>query len=202
MSGDRIKDLDKYTIFDSCNGTIKDSGKHVVSADELLSHKVNHELPIPFKTLADLDQIAERDREDGLYRGELMPQMDLKVLHYFLTQLCLQRYPHLVNSFDETSLITLGLLVDQWVEEYLLSFQSQETSTDEEISGSESESESESESDTDHEEDEEESKQEDKDSKRRRVDDDDTDPFKQIIGKGPAQSLAKFTNYRDYPADI
>lgn len=199
MSDPKTKNLNKYTIYDACNGTIKEPLKHILSADELLSRRIDHILPIPFKARSELDQIAETDRADGLYRGELMPKMDLRVMHYFLTQLCLQRYPHLVNCFDETSLITLGLLVDQWVEEYLLSFQSQETPSDEEESESESEPESESESDSD--ESNEDNEQESKTLKRKR-EEEDADPFTQIIGKGPAQTLAKFTNYRDFPADI
>ena len=38
---------------------------------------------------------------------------------YYATQLILAKYPQLMNRFDETSMITLGLLIEQWVEEYL-----------------------------------------------------------------------------------
>lgn len=190
--------LNKYTVYDACNGLIKMSKNHIMSADELLSKKIDHILPIPFKSRNDLEQISEIDTQEGLYNGDLSPQIDLKVLHYFLTQLCLQRYPHLVNCFDETSLITLGLLVDQWIEEYFYSLDREE-----------SDAESDTESDTDSEETEEENvTSDDSESEDNLVSKNDTDTIKyieqskQIIGKGPAQSFAKFLNYKDYPADI
>lgn len=182
-------------MYDACHGIIKEFGTHEVTADELLSRRIDHRVPIPFKTRSELQQIAEKDHQDGLYRGDLMPEIDLKVLHYFLTQLCLQRYPHLVNCFDETSLIMLGLLVDQWVEEYFLSFEVEESSSEEE-SDSDNDSYGDGDSGSDSE-----NEQNHSGLKRKRWDDQ-TDIFKQIIGKGPAESVAKFTNYRDFPADI
>lgn len=185
MSKQSNTNLSKYTVYDVCNGIIKVSRNHIMSADELLSKKIDHILPIPFKSRNDFEQISEIDRQEGLYNGDLTPQIDLKVLHYFLTQLCLQRYPHLTNCFDETSLITLGLLVDQWIEEYFYSMDCEESDTDSE----ETEDGSESYND-------------DSESEDTIVLTDKTETTKQIIGKGPAQTFAKFVNYRDFPADI
>lgn len=195
MSKQSNTNLSKYTVYDACNSIIKVSKNHIMSADELLSKKIDHILPIPFKSRNDFEQISEIDRQEGLYNGDLTPQIDLKVLHYFLTQLCLQRYPHLTNCFDETSLITLGLLVDQWIEEYFYSKNCEESDT---------------ESDTDSE-----GTEDGNESYDTHSESDDgvfltdkpkttnqTDQPKQIIGKGPAQSFAKFVNYRDFPADI
>lgn len=109
------------TIYEACNDLIKEYQHHTVSPDEILAIKTENLLPIPFKTREELSQIAQRDNDDGLYQGDLLPQMDLKVLHYFLTQLCLNRYPQLINSMDETSLITIGLLVEKWVQDFIVS---------------------------------------------------------------------------------
>ena len=108
-------------VYEACCNLITRFNIHTVSADEVLSEKVDNLVPIPFKTREELEQVAERDRRDGLYQGELMPKIDLKVLHYYATQLCLRKYPHLINRFDETSLITIGLLVEKWVKDFLLS---------------------------------------------------------------------------------
>lgn len=107
------------TVYEACSDLIVDYGTHKVSADEVLTQKVNGLVPIPFKTREELEQAGEKDKRDGLFTGELVPSIDLRVLHYFATQLCLQKYPHLAESLDETSMLTLGLLVEQWVKEYL-----------------------------------------------------------------------------------
>lgn len=107
------------TVFEACNDLIVEFGTHVVSADEVLAEKVDHLVPIPFKTREDLEADSAADRADGLFEDELVPRIDLRVLHYFATQLIVQRYPHLIRCFDETSLITLGLLVEKWVKNYL-----------------------------------------------------------------------------------
>lgn len=114
-----------YTIYEACSDLITEYGKHVVSADEVLSQKVGELVPVPFKTREDLDIASSQDRKDGLFEGELVPRIDLRVLHYFATQLILQKYPHLVGALDETSLITLGLLVEKWVKDYLVSQEDQ-----------------------------------------------------------------------------
>ncbi|KAK5781119.1 hypothetical protein RI543_001510 [Arxiozyma heterogenica] len=181
--------LNKYTVYDACNSIIKVSKNHIMPADELLSKKINHILPIPFKSRNDFEQISEIDKQEGLYTGNLAPQIDLKVLHYFLTQLCIQRYPHLINCFDETSLITLGLLVDQWIEEYFYSMDSEESATELDSDSEGTENTSESYDDG--------SESEDATALTNN-----TETSKPIIGKGPAQSFVKFVNYRDFPADI
>lgn len=107
------------TVYEACSDLIVDYGTHKVSADEVLTEKIDGLTPIPFKTREELEQASDKDRKDGLFTGQLIPSIDLRVLHYFATQLCLQRYPHLAESFDETSMLTLGLLVEQWVKDYL-----------------------------------------------------------------------------------
>ncbi|CAR29454.1 hypothetical protein ZYGR_0AD01360 [Zygosaccharomyces rouxii] len=107
------------TVYEACSDLIVDYGTHKVSADEVLTQKVGGLVPIPFKTREELEIASDKDRKDGLFTGELVPSIDLRVLHYFATQLCLQKYPHLTEAFDETSLLTLGLLVEQWVKDYL-----------------------------------------------------------------------------------
>ncbi|AQZ12328.1 RRN10 (YBL025W) [Zygosaccharomyces parabailii] len=111
------------TVYEACSDLIVDYGTHVVSADEVLGQKVGGLVPIPFKSREELERASEKDRNEGLFQGELMPRIDLKVLHYFATQLCLQKYPQLAEAFDETSLICLGSLVEQWVKDYLVSAQ-------------------------------------------------------------------------------
>lgn len=112
------------TVYEACSDLIVEFGTHVVSADEVLAEKVDHLVPVPFKTREDLDADSAKDRADGLFEGEVVPRMDLRVLHYFATQLIVQRYPHLVRCFDETSMITLGLLVEKWVKDYLSEYDS------------------------------------------------------------------------------
>lgn len=139
------------TIYEACHGLIKEFQHHTISPDEILATKTDNLLPIPFKTRDELSEIAKLDNDEGLYQGELLPHMDLKVLHYFLTQLCLNRYPQLINSMDETSLITIGLLVEKWVQDFIVSKKSKqvdEFDTYESDSESASESESESRSDS------------------------------------------------------
>ncbi|QLG73227.1 hypothetical protein HG535_0E03110 [Zygotorulaspora mrakii] len=110
-----------YTVYEACSDRIIDSDNRVVSADEVLAQKVGELVPIPFKTREDLEIASAQDRKDGLFEGELVPRMDLRVLHYFGTQLVLQKYPHLVGAFDETSLIALGLVVEKWVKDSIVS---------------------------------------------------------------------------------
>lgn len=114
------------TVYEACSDLIVEYGTHLVSADEVLAQKVDNLVPIPFRTRENLNQASSTDRKNGLFEGELVPTIDLKVLHYFATQIIIQKYPHLVGSFDETSLITLGLLVEKWVKDYLVA-QNKET---------------------------------------------------------------------------
>lgn len=153
-------------VYEACNDLITEFQSHVVSADEILAQKINYSVPVPFLSRDDLNQYVAKDKQDGLFHGNIMPNIDLRVLHYFFTQLVLQRYPHLINCFDETSLITLGLLIEQWVDEFLISFNNDNC-----------EDSSESDSDNDEE-------------------------SVATIGAGPAESLSKMINYRDYPTDI
>lgn len=111
------------TVYEACSDLIVDYGSHIVSADEVLAQKVGGLVPVPFRTREELRQASENDRSDGLFQGELIPRIDLKVLHYFATQLCLQKYPQLAEAFDETSMICLGLLVEKWVKDYLVAAQ-------------------------------------------------------------------------------
>lgn len=98
-------------VYEACNDLIV-KNKRCVSADEMLAEKIHHLLPIPFLSREDLiSKLGEKE--------SLLPHIDLKVLHYFLTQMILQKYPHLINSFDESSLILIGLLVEYWVKDYL-----------------------------------------------------------------------------------
>ncbi|SCW04348.1 LAFE_0H11562g1_1 [Lachancea fermentati] len=106
------------SVYEACGDLISELGRKV-SADEVLQQKVGNLVPIPFKSRDELELAAHHDKEDGVYTGELVPQVDLKVLHYFATQLIVQKYPHLINCFDETALITLGLMIEKWVEDFL-----------------------------------------------------------------------------------
>ncbi|CCC68524.1 hypothetical protein NCAS_0B04400 [Naumovozyma castellii] len=118
-------------VYEACSDLITEFNTHVISADEVLAEKVDHLVPIPFKTREDLQQ-AETD---GLFSTDLLPNIDLRVLHYFATQLCLQRYPQLINTLEETSLITLGLLVEKWVQDYLTAHQDNEDDGDDDSIG-------------------------------------------------------------------
>ncbi|SCU83560.1 LAME_0C05622g1_1 [Lachancea meyersii CBS 8951] len=111
------------SIYEACGELVEQYGRKV-SADEILSQKINNLVPIPFKSREDLELAAVADKEAGVFSGDLIPQIDLKVLHYYATQLIVQKYPHLINCFDETALITLGLLVEKWVNDYLKQEQS------------------------------------------------------------------------------
>ncbi|SCU99883.1 LANO_0F04170g1_1 [Lachancea nothofagi CBS 11611] len=106
------------SVYEACSDLVEQYGRKV-SADEILSQKINNIVPIPFKSREDLELAAIADKREGVYSGDLIPQIDLKVLHYYATQLIVQKYPHLINCFDETALITLGLLVEKWVDDYL-----------------------------------------------------------------------------------
>ncbi|QLQ79589.1 hypothetical protein HG537_0C02360 [Torulaspora globosa] len=109
------------TIYEACNDLIVEFGTHPISADEVLAEKLDHLVPVVFKSREELAADSERDRAEGLFEGDLVPRIDLRVLHYFATQCIVQKYPHLVRCFDETSMITLGLLVEKWVKDYLVS---------------------------------------------------------------------------------
>ncbi|KAL3233000.1 RNA polymerase I-specific transcription initiation factor RRN10 [Nakaseomyces bracarensis] len=106
------------TVYDACNDLVLEHGRPV-SADEVLSDKLGNCVPVPFKTREELHQLSDVDRKQGVIHGDVVPRIDLRVLHYYATQLILAKYPQLMNTFDETCLITLGLLVEQWVEEFL-----------------------------------------------------------------------------------
>ncbi|CUS21204.1 LAQU0S02e08416g1_1 [Lachancea quebecensis] len=106
------------SVYEACSDLVEQYGRKV-GADEILSQKVNNQVPIPFKSREDLELAALDDKQEGIYSGELAPRIDLKVLHYYATQLIVQKYPHLINCFDETALVTFGLLVEKWVEDYL-----------------------------------------------------------------------------------
>lgn len=108
------------TIYEACNDLVLEFGKRPMSADEVLAQKIDHLVPVPFKSREELAADSEQDRKDGLFEGELVPRIDLRVLHYYATQCILQKYPHLVECFDESSMITFGLLVEKWVREFLV----------------------------------------------------------------------------------
>lgn len=113
------------TVYDACNGNIKH--KHhkkndlPASADEVLAERLDFKVPIPLKSREELSMIAHQDNLQNRYDGDLLPDIDLKVLHYYASQVILQRFPALENRLDETALLTMGLLVEQWIEEFLTS---------------------------------------------------------------------------------
>ncbi|KOH00821.1 Rrn10p [Saccharomyces eubayanus] len=115
-------------VYEACSNIIKEFGTHTVSADEVLAEKIDNVVPIPFKTREDLNTDAEKDRNEGVFEGNIVPDIDLRVVHYYATQLCLSKYPHLINAFDETSLVTLGLLIEKWVKDYLICTNTEDTS--------------------------------------------------------------------------
>ncbi|AMD21902.1 HFR047Wp [Eremothecium sinecaudum] len=102
-------------IYEACSDLIV-KFKGPVSADEVLAEKINHLVPIPLPSPEEISAITKGEVGADY---DLLPSIDLKVLHYFLTQLVVQKYPHLINCFDETSLIALGVLLEEWVQEYL-----------------------------------------------------------------------------------
>ncbi|SCV04023.1 LAMI_0H12816g1_1 [Lachancea mirantina] len=106
------------SVYEACSDLITIAGRKA-SADEILAQKIGNLVPIPFKSREDLEAVSRQDKKEGVYTGELIPDMDLQVLHYFATQLIVQRYPHLINCFEETGLLTLGLLVEELVASYL-----------------------------------------------------------------------------------
>lgn len=199
-----------FNVYEAASDIITEFRTHKVSADEILSRKLDYLVPIPFKTREDIRQETEADRKDGLFQGDVVPQIDLKVLHYFATQLCLLRYPHLINAFDETSLITLGLLVEQWVEDYLQSYtasselQNPTQNGDSEVpesdgdftfdfydedDGAETSSMDDAEKISD-------------DDYGNNDDDDNGITYVRMIGRGPSEQVSKLLNYHDSPADI
>lgn len=199
-----------FNVYEAASDIITEFRTHKVSADEILSRKLDYLVPIPFKTREEIRQETEVDRKDGLFQGDVIPQIDLKVLHYFATQLCLLRYPHLINALDETSLITLGLLVEQWVENYLQSYtassglQSPEQNGDSETLESEGdydfgfddEDDGEEISDDDY------GDNDDDDNDKDGDDDDKGMTYIRMIGRGPSEQVSKLLNYHDSPADI
>ena len=53
--------------------------------------------------------------------GELeKDSIDLTVLHYYLSKEILEKYPFLINKFDETSLLMIRMCIEQWIEDYLV----------------------------------------------------------------------------------
>ncbi|SMN21703.1 similar to Saccharomyces cerevisiae YBL025W RRN10 Protein involved in promoting high level transcription of rDNA, subunit of UAF (upstream activation factor) for RNA polymerase I [Maudiozyma saulgeensis] len=162
------------SIYEACNDLVTEFHTHKVSPDEILATKVSHTVPIPFKTREDLEKDTQADKDEGLFHGDILPRIDLKVLHYFATQLCLQKYPHLINAMDETSMITLGLLVEQWIEEYLVSTNEElETDNEDDVEEQYLRSIGEASSEP----------QDDKPSKKR-----------VCIGKGPSEVIASIMN--------
>ncbi|CCF56521.1 hypothetical protein KAFR_0B02230 [Kazachstania africana CBS 2517] len=199
-------------VYEACNNLIKEFQTHKISADEILSQKVNHLVPIPFKSREDLDNAASQDRKEGLFKGDIIPRIDLKVLHYFVSQLCLLKYPQLVNSFDETSLITLGLLVEKFLEDFLISNKPsiRKRRRDEDSEDDSYSSSSESSDDSEEEGEEEEDIGHDEQAKENRIrtleldagsDEDNEDGSRSVSG-GPSEMLSKLINYRDAPTDI
>ncbi|BAO39435.1 factor RRN10 [Kluyveromyces marxianus] len=93
-------------VYEACHNLVKGPNGTILSPDECLGLRINHICPIPLMTR---DELHPR-----------LPSIDTKVVHYFLTQLILQRYPHLVGRFDETSLITISWLLEKWIAEYLV----------------------------------------------------------------------------------
>lgn len=167
-------------IYEACNDLITEFQTHKVSPDEILATKIDHSVPIPFKTREDLLKDTENDKNEGLFHGEILPRIDLKVLHYFATQLCLQKYPHLINTMDETCMITLGLLVEQWIEEYLTSMNS-DNGTDED-----------EEEDNDYDGEKTSNNYHENTHKAKRL----------CIGKGPSQLIAKTNSKKSSSTDI
>ncbi|CCE62439.1 hypothetical protein TPHA_0C02860 [Tetrapisispora phaffii CBS 4417] len=110
-------------VYEACSDLIKRYKSYTAGPDEVLAEKLDHLVPIPFLTREELEKVASNDRDQGLYTGELIPSIDLRVLHYYATQLCLKKYPHLLNKFDDSSLISLGLLVEKWVKDFLVARQ-------------------------------------------------------------------------------
>ncbi|CAG98355.1 Rrn10p [Kluyveromyces lactis] len=93
-------------VYEASHNLVKGPNGSILSPDECLGLRLNHIVPIPLLTR---DELQTR-----------LPTIDTKVVHYFLTQLILQRYPHLVKRFDETSLITISWLLEKWIEDYLV----------------------------------------------------------------------------------
>ncbi|AAS53551.1 AFR180Cp [Eremothecium gossypii ATCC 10895] len=102
-------------VYEACSDLIR-SHHGVASADEVLGEKIGHQVPVPVPAAEEVELAAKAELEAG---DNVLPHMDLKVLHYFMTQLVVQKYEHLVGCFDETALVTLGLIVEEWVREYL-----------------------------------------------------------------------------------
>lgn len=103
-----------YNLFEACHNLVAGPNGSILAPDECLGSRLNHVVPIPLLT---------RDELQGR-----LPSVDTKVLHYFFTQLILQRYPYLIKSFDETSLITLAWLMEKWVRDYLVLPETQQIS--------------------------------------------------------------------------
>ncbi|KAL6945421.1 hypothetical protein ACO0QE_002873 [Hanseniaspora vineae] len=77
------------------------------------------------------DKDKEKEKTDSSRRliplpvpvreGELeKDSIDLTVLHYYLSKEILEKYPFLINKFDETSLLMIRMCIEQWIEEYLV----------------------------------------------------------------------------------
>ncbi|ODV65608.1 hypothetical protein HYPBUDRAFT_153841 [Hyphopichia burtonii NRRL Y-1933] len=81
-----------------------------VAPDDVLGHMAASNLKIPIKAR------EEFPKENQLPSSEL-----LKVLHYYFSEkVGVERANHLMHkSFDETALLSLGMLVEQWVDDLI-----------------------------------------------------------------------------------
>ncbi|CAM9017429.1 hypothetical protein WICANDRAFT_61128 [Wickerhamomyces anomalus NRRL Y-366-8] len=84
-------------VFDCCDGD------RIVkrSADEEIAERVGGLARVPVKLRDDKFQLPDSDL--------------LKVLHYYISN----KYPEKARIFEETSLITMGLLVEHWMDEFI-----------------------------------------------------------------------------------
>lgn len=101
-------------MYETCSDLIC-KFRRPLSADEVLADKINHLVPVPLPSAEEISAII---RKGSGKEEEQLPRIDLMVVHYFLAQLVIQKYPRLINCFDETSLIAIGIILEEWVEEY------------------------------------------------------------------------------------
>ncbi|KAH3901816.1 Rrn10p SCDLUD_001598 [Saccharomycodes ludwigii] len=110
--------MSEKTIYDACNDLITELNQYrTLSADEVLSAKIDHLVPIPFVTREEFEQYSDSITTNNIHNS-IISSIDLRVLQYFLNKLITEKYPTLLNSFDETSLLTLGILIESWIAEY------------------------------------------------------------------------------------
>ncbi|CDO95891.1 unnamed protein product [Kluyveromyces dobzhanskii CBS 2104] len=98
--------MSSSNVYKASHNLVKGPNGTVISPDECLGLRLNHIVPVPLLTR---DELQKR-----------LPSLDTKVVHYFLTQLILQRYPQLAKRFDETSLIAISWLLEKWIADYLV----------------------------------------------------------------------------------